>query len=155
MDQKQELSVPPVLLSQIGVLYRTVRKTAGSLFRKQDFPLDVDQIPVLLVLYYTNGACQQAMGASLQRDNASINRTVAFLVKNGYATVEPDPENGRKTIVKTTAEGTKFARQADRIISQYNNALSSALSSEEQQLLHTLINKLIEAQSSTPLPFSF
>jgi len=155
MDQKQEFSVPPVLLSQIGVLYRTVRKNGGSLFRKQDFPLDLDQIPVLLVIYYTNGACQQAMGASLQRDNASINRTVAFLVKNGYATVETDQENKRKTIVRPTTEGTKLARQANQIISQYNISLSSTLSPEEQKQLHILINKLLEAQGSTPLPFSF
>ena len=154
MKQKPAFSKPPILLSQIGVLYRTVRRNAGALFREQDYPLDIDQMPVLLSAYYSGGVSQQAMGIALQRDKASINRTVAFLVKTGYATVEPDQENKRKTVVRATPEGIKIARKADQIISEYSLALSAALSPEEQQQLHILLNKLIEAEKSTPIKFT-
>src|ERR1700722_7750683 len=120
MKPDKNALTPPALISQIGGLYRSMRKKGTVLFREQAFPLDLDQIPVLLIAYYRNGASQHEMGVALQRDKASINRTVGFLVANGYASVEASQEDRRKTIVKLTVEGKKLARQADRILSQLN-----------------------------------
>ncbi len=154
MKPDKNAFTPPALISQIGGLYRSVRKKGTVLFREQAFPLDLDQIPVLLIAYYHDGASQQEMGVALQRDKASINRTVGFLVANGYASVEANHEDKRKTIVKLTVEGKKLARHADRIVSQLNASLSSALTAQEQRQLQIIVNKLIEKETSISLSFS-
>lgn len=145
---------PPLLVAQIGVLYRSVRKRGSELFHEQNFPLDLDQIPVLLIAWYSEGASQQELGVTLQRDKASINRTVNFLVTKGYALVQPNPGDKRKTTVTLTTEGKKLARQAHNILSEFNALLLSVLSSTEQTQFQKITDKLIQREPATTLSFS-
>jgi DNA-binding MarR family transcriptional regulator len=80
------------------------------LFREQHFPLDLDQMPLLLIAYYSGAASQQELGTTLQQDKASINRTVNFLVTRGYAVVEQNPNDKRKPIYSDRQ--TSFVFQA-------------------------------------------
>ena len=145
---------PPLLVAQIGVLYRSVRKKGSELFHEQNFPLDLDQIPVLLIAWYSEGSSQQELCVTLQRDKASINRTVNFLVTKGYANVEANPADKRKTTVTLTAEGKKLARQAHNILSDFNALLSSVLSSAEQTQFQKITDKLIQKEPAAMLSFS-
>jgi DNA-binding MarR family transcriptional regulator len=154
MKSDKNTFAPPLLVTQIGVLYRSVRKKGSELFHEQNFPLDLDQIPVLLIAWYSEGSSQQELCVTLQRDKASINRTVTFLVAKGYANVEANAADKRKTTVTLTAEGKKLARQAHSILSQFNAMLSSVLSSAEQTQFQKITGKLIQKESSTTLSFS-
>jgi DNA-binding MarR family transcriptional regulator len=154
MKPDKNTPAPPLLVAQIGVLYRSVRKKASDLFHEQNFPLDLDQMPVLLIAYYSAAASQQELGIKLQRDKASINRTVNFLVTKGYAHVEPNPDDKRKTTVKLTTEGKKLARQAHDILTEFNATLSSVLSSAEQTQFQKISDKLIQREPATSLSFS-
>jgi DNA-binding MarR family transcriptional regulator len=154
MKTEKNTLAPPFFISQIGVLYRSIRKRGSELFREQNFPLDLDQMPVLLIAWYSEGSSQQELGATLQRDKASINRTVNFLVTKGYAQVEPNPDDKRKTTVKLTTEGKKLARQAHDILTEFNALLSSALSSAEQTQFQKITDKLIQREPATTLSFS-
>jgi DNA-binding MarR family transcriptional regulator len=154
MKPDKNALAPPLLVAQIGVLYRSVRKRASELFREQHFPLDLDQMPLLLIAYYSGAASQQELGITLQRDKASINRTVNFLVTKGYAVVEQNPNDKRKTIVTLTAEGKKLARQAHGILNEFNALLSSMLSSTEQTQFQKITDKLIQREPAATLAFS-
>lgn len=134
---------PPLLISQLGTLYRRLRRECENIFRQQGFPLDMDQIPVLANLYYSGPCSQLDICKDLMRDKASVNRTVSFLTKNGIATVTTDPSDKRKTIVKLTPAGEKLARQANAVIEKYDDSLSSKLSKTEREDFHALMNKLI------------
>jgi DNA-binding MarR family transcriptional regulator len=145
---------PPLLVAQIGVLYRSMRKKGSDMFHEQNFPLDLDQIPVLLIAWYSEGSSQQELCVTLQRDKASINRTVNFLVTKGYAHVEANPADKRKTTVTLTAEGKKLARQAHNILTEFNTLLSSVLSSAEQNQFQKITDKLIQKEPAAMLSFS-
>jgi len=144
---------PPLLLRQISSLYKQVYKECDRIFREVGFPLEMDQIPVLMMLFYQEGASQQEISTSLQRDKASVNRTVALLVREDIAVVIQDAVDRRKTGVELTARGKNLARQANAIINEFDAGMTSAFSPEEKQQLHTLLNKLIETVNITQVNF--
>ncbi|WP_183575776.1 MarR family winged helix-turn-helix transcriptional regulator [Mucilaginibacter sp. X5P1] len=143
MTHKNDLPVPPILVAQIGRLYNNMYKGCDKNFREHGFPLEMDQVPVLLSLYYTGGVSQQAICSNLRRDKASVNRTISFLVKNDIAIVIRDTVDKRKTCVKLTAKGENLAMQGDTIIEKYNTALASGLTEEERKEFNKIMLKLI------------
>jgi len=122
-----------------------MQKESGKIFREQGFPLEMDQIPVLMILYYSGGASQKHTGTALARDKASINRTISVLLKKGLVEVIPDTIDKRKTHVKLTANGEKLAEQADAILGRFDAVLSSALTEQERKEFDKTMLKLIEA----------
>lgn len=144
MSKPTTSRMPPLLIAQVGSLYRIIHRDCTTRFREMDFPLDLDQIPVLMLVYYREHASQQEIGTTLGRDKASINRTIAYLAKHAYVTVAADQNDKRKTIIQLTPEGKKLARLADKTINQYNNALSDVLTPEEQTKFHSIIQKLVD-----------
>lgn len=145
MDQNNNSPLPPYLIAQIGAVSNRLRRECDKAFRAQDFPLEMDQLQVLLSLYYTGPASQQEICYKLQRDKASVNRTVAFLLKNDMVKVEQDINDKRKTSVELTAYGQKLSVQADTVIEKFDTALTAEFTDEEKKQLDYLMKKLISA----------
>jgi DNA-binding MarR family transcriptional regulator len=103
----------------------------------------MDQIPVLMVLYYSGGASQKTIGTDLGRDKASVNRTISVLVKKDFVNVIPDAVDKRKTHVKLTASGESVAKQADAILGRFDAVLSSELTEEDRKEFDKTMLKLI------------
>jgi DNA-binding MarR family transcriptional regulator len=118
-------------------------KECDKIFRESGFPLQMDQIPVLMSLYYFGGASQKATSASLGRDKASVNRTISVLLKKDFVKVFQDPVDKRKTYVELTASGEKLAKQADAILGRFDAVLSSELTEEERKEFDKTMLKLI------------
>jgi len=135
---------PPLLVAQIGTLHKVMWKECDRIFREQDFPLEMDQLPVLMSLFYSGGTSQQEMSSKLLRDKASINRTVAFFVKKGIVTTAPDSADKRKTRVELTAAGKKLALKANILIEKYDGKLSAVFTADEKREFHRLMHLLIE-----------
>src|SRR5438445_728638 len=113
MKRSQSPPEPPLLLRQVSGLYKQMYRECDRIFRELNFPLEMDQIPVLMMIYYQGGASQQEISVSLQRDKASVNRTVALLVREDIAIVIQDAVDRRKTRVELTASGKNLAKQAN------------------------------------------
>lgn len=141
--------VPPLILSQIGFLYGRVYRACDKIFREKSFPLEMDQIPVIMTLYYKGGAFQQEISAQLHRDKASVNRTISFLLKKDIVKVIQDSNDKRKTIVELTASGKKMAKQAAIIIEEFDAFLVFALTEEEKKQFQSLMLKLIDTVNFT------
>lgn len=103
----------------------------------------MDQIPVLMSLYYSGGVSQKDIGADLGRDKASINRTISVLLKNDLVKVTPDTIDKRKTCIELTASGEKLSKQADAIITRFDTVLSSDLTEAERKEFDKTMLKLI------------
>jgi DNA-binding MarR family transcriptional regulator len=143
MNSKVDHPAPPSLVAQIGALYHRIYKECDKIFREHDFPLQMDQIPVLMVLYYSGGASQKTIGTDLGRDKASINRTISIFLKKDIVKVIQDAVDKRKTHVKLTASGEKLAKQADTVLGRFDAVLSSELTEEERKGLDKTMLKLI------------
>jgi DNA-binding MarR family transcriptional regulator len=140
---------PPVLISLIGNLHNRMYKECDRIIREKGFPLEMDQLPVLLKLYYSGDASQQEISSDLKRDKASINRTVSFLVNKDIVVVIQDTIDKRKTRVALTASGKKLAGQAHTIVEAFNTTLSAALTAEESKQFQSITQKLIDSINST------
>ncbi|OKS84758.1 hypothetical protein RG47T_0191 [Mucilaginibacter polytrichastri] len=103
----------------------------------------MDQIPIVLSLYYSGGSSQKTIGTNVGRDKASINRTISVLLKQGFVNVIQDNIDKRKTYVELTASGEKLAKQADAILVKFDFTLSSELTAEERKDFDKTILKLI------------
>lgn len=134
---------PPSLVAQIGALYHRIYKEGDKIFREHNFPLQMDQIPVLLSIYYLGGSSQKVIGTNLGRDKASINRTISILLKKDVVKIIPDTMDKRKTYVELTANGEKMAKQANAILGRLDAVLSSELTEEERKKFDRTMLKLI------------
>lgn len=144
MNGKVAHPTPPSLVAQIGALYNRIFKECGKIFQEHGFPLEMDQVPVLMMLYYSGGASQKAAGASLGRDKASINRTVSFLLKKGLVKVIQDTVDKRKTCVELTTSGENLAKQANTILEKFDAVLSAELTEEQRKNFNKTMLKLID-----------
>jgi DNA-binding MarR family transcriptional regulator len=130
------------IIAGVGALRLKTLKDCDKLFREKDFPFEMDQVQILMVLYYSKGLSQQEIGAQLQRDKASVNRTVSVFGKKGLVKVVPDEDDGRKTRVELTTVGKDLAKQTVAILIKYERSLAAALSDEEYHQFTFLLNKL-------------
>lgn len=144
MNADNKYPAPPLIISQIGALHSRIYRECDKIFREKAFPLEMDQLPVLLKLYYKGGASQQEISSVLQRDKASVNRTVSFLLKKDIVKVIQDAADKRKTVVELTATGKKLATQANAILEEFDAFLTSVLTEEQRKQFHSLMLKLID-----------
>jgi len=149
MNRNNESSVPALMLFQVGALYGKIYKQCDKIFKEKSFPFEMDQIPVILKLYYKGGASQQEICSALQRDKASVNRTVSFLLKRDIVKVIQDVADKRKTLVELTATGKKLAMQANKILEEFDASLFSVLTKEERKQFFSLMLKLIDTVTFT------
>lgn len=151
MKRNESRPSPPLLIRQIGSFYRQLYRECARIFKELEFPLEMDQIPVLLFLYYENGGSQQEICVALQRDKASVNRTVSLFVREEMTRVTHDVEDKRKTKVELTERGKSLAKKANAIITEFDANLTKVLSVEEKRQFHTLMHKLIDVKNSDHL----
>jgi len=105
----------------------------------------MDQIPVLMRLYYSGAASQQEICSGLLRDKASVNRTIALLAKNDFARVLRDAADKRKTSVELTEIGNELAAQAHILLENFNESLAATLTENERTLFSSLALRLTDA----------
>jgi len=104
----------------------------------------MDHIPVLMYLYFApSESSQQQISMDLQRDKASINRTLTFLSKKEMVSVEKNQIDKRATLVGLTPSGIKIAEKMLVLLKGFDQSFFAVLSQEEQVQLLGLLNKLI------------
>jgi DNA-binding MarR family transcriptional regulator len=143
MSRDQSRALPPSIIARIGFLHICIRKECYALFKEQDFPLEMDQIPVLMVLYYQEEALsQQEICSTLQRDKASVNRTISFFTQRDFVRVRPDETDKRKTRVELTPVGKKLGKRASEVLEVFERHLASAFTDAEKNEFDRLVSKL-------------
>ena len=142
MNTKKESTTPDLMIFKIGALHHRILRDCNRLFREKEFILEMDQVPVVLSLYYSGAASQQEICAKLQRNKASVNRTISFLYDKKLLSITQDIVDKRKTVIELTSTGKKVAAQAHAILEKYNVALSGVFTKEEHKQFHQLLLKL-------------
>jgi DNA-binding MarR family transcriptional regulator len=145
----KEFDGSSLIIFQLGALHHRLYTECGKIFREKEFPFEMDQIPVILKLYYKGEASQQEICAGLQRDKASVNRTVSFLLKKDIVKVIQDEADKRKTLVALTPSGKKLASKASVILEEFDASVSSVFTKEEKKQFLSLTQKLIGTITST------
>lgn len=131
------------LIAGISNLRLKLLRECDKLFRENDYPMDLDQVSILLLLASSPGLSQTEIGARLQRDKGAVNRIVSAFSDNGVVEVGLDSKDQRLTRISLSAKGKKLAKQGEVTLVKYEQQLASVLSEEEYKTFKILVNKLL------------
>lgn len=103
--------------------------------------IQVEQIPVLMVIHHLGPQSQQDIAHELFRDKSSVMRTVNSLESAGYLKVEHDTTDKRKKLVKLAPQGAWLAEKIASEVGEIDTKMFANLSVAEKLILTELLDK--------------
>lgn len=145
MTTKDKISeIENLILFRLGGLTKRIFKVANQTFSSLQFPVQAEQIRVLFELYYGGELSQQQIADSVCRDKSSIQRTLTYMHKHALITIEQDPGDKRRNLVRLTAEGVQLTRSVIRELKKINDNVSAVLTADEKAEFIRLCAKMEE-----------
>jgi len=132
---------PELLLFKLFDVHKIICNKANKCFSKDGVDIQVEQVPVLMVLYYKGPQSQQEIADTLLRDKSSVLRTIALLQQANYVQVQADLVDKRKKTIKLTENGQQLGEKIANEVSDIDNMMFSSLSTAEKLLLKELLVK--------------
>ncbi|MDT3401895.1 MarR family winged helix-turn-helix transcriptional regulator [Mucilaginibacter terrae] len=133
-----------LLLFRIFHIHKIICNKANKLFSKDGVHIQVEQIPVLMVVHHLGPQSQQDIAHELLRDKSSVLRTVGSLQTAGYLKVEHDTIDKRKKLVKLAPQGAWLAEKIASEVGDMDSKMFSNLSVAEKLILTELLEKCAE-----------
>lgn len=130
MNSKVQL--PNSILFHFGMVNKALFNRANKLISKGGFPIQLEQLPVVLALYYEGDQSQQEIANTCERDKSSVQRSISSLVKHEIVQVAQDPHDKRRNIVHLTAKGKSIAKEIELEIIRIEDKLFGQLSEAEK-----------------------
>jgi DNA-binding MarR family transcriptional regulator len=130
MNSKVQL--PNSILFHFGMVNKALFNRANKLISKGGFPIQLEQLPVVLVLYYEGDQSQQEIADSCERDKSSVQRSISSLLKHEIVQVAQDPHDKRRNIVHLTPKGKAIAKEIEQEIIRIEDKLFGQLSRKEK-----------------------
>ena len=134
---------PKLTFFHIGHLFNNALRECGRILHEKNLPIDMDQVQVLLYIHYSASGSQQEIGRGVQRDKASVNRTIALLSRKGIVSIEPDKQDKRRTLIELTPLGKELAKQVEEILTEFDSTLTAPFTADERKQFSLLIDKLM------------
>jgi len=138
-----------LLLFKIFHIHKIICNKANKYFSKEGVVIQVEQIPVLMTIFYHGPQTQQEIANELIRDKSSVLRTVASLVTAGYLAVTPDGTDKRKKLINLTLKGEEAATWINKDVVHTDAKMFSNLSVAEKLILTELLDKCVNHISTS------
>lgn len=117
---------------QMHRIHALMFRNGNHLMQKSDIPLQMEQLPVLMIICAKKDMSQQEVADILNRDKSSIQRTIVTMEKKGFVTVSQDAKDKRRNIVNSTKSGHALAVKLKNITKQIEKETMKAFSIEER-----------------------
>lgn len=135
-------NLPDLIIFNISTLGTYINQAGNRICHEKEFNLEMDQLPLLMLLYYTEFDSQQSIADALMRNKASVARTVSYLLKCGYVHISPGPDK-RKNSIRLSDKGMKIAAEVEKSIFNLEDKLLSEFNGAEVKRIKQLLMKLI------------
>ena len=110
---------------------------------KTGYTLQMEQLPVLFMIYFsTELMSQQEIANLLQKDKSGIQRTIKTLERDGYLRVQQDDVDRRKNNVQLTPAGRNIVDRVVQSAHTFDQALTNKLTTDEVDTLLAILNKI-------------
>ncbi len=129
------------ILFKVVDLHKTAQNKANKLFTQDGIEVPIDQLPVLMVLYYAGEMSQQDIADRLLRDKSSILRSIASLETKGFVHIKSDDADKRKKIIALTESAEAEAAKIANELTNLDKTLFSCLTKKEREDFETLLSK--------------
>lgn len=133
-----------ILMFKFKDLHKLMYNKANKLFCKEGMPLSVEQLPVLMVLFYRGTMSQQEIADLLERDKSSVLRSIKSLQTKNLISVAQDPFDKRKKMIKLTDEGHTIGVSINKKIVEIDKAMFAYFTDEEKKQMEYLMQKCSE-----------
>lgn len=128
-------------LFKVVDLHKAAFNKANKFFINDGIEVPVDQMPVLMIVFYEGAMSQQEIAGKLFRDKSSILRSIASLESKGLVTITADSADKRKRIIGLTDAGENQATMVNTEIRKIDKMLFSCLTEKEKKDFEALLMK--------------
>ena len=118
------------------------RKFRNEKFEKYGFK--GNQYYFVMMVVRHPGISQDNLVQRTMMDKGNAARQLAQLEENGYIRREADPDDRRLTNIYPTEKGEEANKEIRKVLHQWNEIVSAGLTSEENELLHAVMEKLLK-----------
>ena len=130
-----------LLSHRVLVLSNTLARAAARYYLRR-FGVRLAEWRVIDALHAGRGVSANQISQWLRTDKAWVGRSVERLIAAGYVRRRPDPQHGRRALLRLTARGERtYARIAAAARRRHDNLLK-ALSRAEREALERALGKL-------------
>lgn len=143
-DYGATMSSPEYRLDdQVGFLLRRAHQRHTALFHQQ-MPdgLTPTQFAAMARLRERGALSQNLLGREIALDGATIKGVVDRLVVRGFVRVDPDPDDGRRSLVSLTPTGEEVAARCTPVALEISERTLAPVAAEEQPRLLALLEDL-------------
>lgn len=126
---------------QLHRIQKAMFRNGNHLMQKLDVPLQMEQLPVLMVICAKKELSQQDVADILGRDKSSVMRTITTMVKKGLVTVSQDANDKRRNNVIPTENGNALTVKLKNVAKEAEAEALKAFSVEEKD---TILKALID-----------
>jgi len=123
---------------------KSYRKFALQNIRQVEKDLTVDQALILFLIKDNPSLSQVEMADILFKDYASITRMIELMVKNEYIIRVQNPNDRRRSSLTLSIKGDKSLANVLPVIAQNRRVALEDVSEEEQEILKTILSKMIK-----------
>ncbi|MFK7939793.1 MAG: MarR family winged helix-turn-helix transcriptional regulator [Roseovarius sp.] len=136
-------SEPYVLEHQIGYILRLASQRHAAIFQTHSPDgLTPRQFSVLVRIDEVGPCSQNHLGRLTAMDVATIKGVVDRLSRKGLLTLEPDPQDKRRTVIRLTRSSKLMIKKLHAVGLQISNETTAALSEDERHTLVRLLSKI-------------
>jgi MarR family transcriptional regulator, lower aerobic nicotinate degradation pathway regulator len=131
------------LEDQVGFVMRRASQRHTVIFSKHMIgELTPTQWAALVKTMELGAVSQNQLGRDTAMDAATIKGVVDRLIKRGLVTVNADPEDGRRSLIELTAEGSALVKQARPVANGITTETLAGLTESERLTLLDLLRKI-------------
>ena len=132
-----------ILDDQVGYLMRQASQKHAAIYQSHALQgLTATQFAALTRLHERGKCSQNQLGRLASMDVATIKGVVDRLRKKGYALVEADPNDKRRSLISLTAQGRQLIEDMFPVAHRITAETLAPLPAAEQQKLLKLLRKL-------------
>jgi MarR family transcriptional regulator for hemolysin len=111
-------------------------------FHQHDLPITPEQLSVLVYLFYKEEATQQEISRRLGRDETTITRVLAVMLKNKLVIQKVNPADKRSRMIALTAKGKRFQQEALAVSGELYTQVLQGVGPQEWQVAVSVLQKL-------------
>ncbi|HET8573488.1 MAG TPA: MarR family transcriptional regulator [Edaphocola sp.] len=127
------------LIFQFHHIHNIMFRVANKMINASAVPVKMEQLPVLMTLFYFKAQSQQSVANHINRDKSSVLRTAQALEKKGLLAFTKDEKDARRKVLALTETGKFVAIQVEDLVRDIEKEIGAALSDRpKSELLEIL-----------------
>lgn len=130
------------LAPNLGRTTKLIEHYINHVLSKRGLNLTKMQFILLHKLHEQNGACQNDLAFSSNRNKSSLTRAINVLEKKNYIARIPNNEDKRINQIFITKSGMEIINQSASIFEEIYNTIHKGINKEEVEQINKVLNKI-------------